>query len=111
MKAKYPRELRFQWYAWVKKHKHTVRETCQLFGIQRKIYYYWHNKDYGLVKKEYVARKPHPHLKLTSDLKIFIEKQKLITNYGPLKMSMLIAKKLSIDISPTTIYKYYKKRN
>lgn len=110
MKAKYPRELRFQWYSWVKKHKHTVKETCQLFSIQRKIYYYWHNKDYGLVKKEYQPRKAHPHLKLTSDLKIFIEKQKLITNYGPLKMSMLIAKKFNIDVSPTTIYKYYKKK-
>ena len=110
MKAKYPRELRFQWYAWVKKHKHTVRETCQLFNIQRKIYYYWHNKDYGLTKKEYIARKPHPHLKLTSDLKIFIEKQKLITNYGPLKMSMLVEKKLNIKISPTLIYRYYQKK-
>ena len=73
MGAKYPRELRFQWYAWVKKHKHSVRETCKLFGIQRKIYYYWHNLDYGLVKKEYVSRKLHPNLKLTSALKIFIE--------------------------------------
>ena len=110
MKAKYPRELRFQWYAWVKKHKHSVKETCQLFGIQRKIYYYWHNRDYGLIKKNYVSRKLHSNLKLTTDLKIFIEKQKLITNYGPLKMSILVKKKLGINVSPTTIYEYYKKK-
>lgn len=110
MKAKYPRELRFQWYAWVERHHHSVKETCKLFGIQRKIYYYWHRRDYGLVSKKYFSRRPHPHLKLTSRLKIFIEKQKLITNYGPLKMSMLIKKKLGITISPSLVYRYYKRK-
>lgn len=111
MKAKYPKELRFQWYGFVKKHKHSVKETCRLFNISRKVYYYWHSRDYGLIDKEYKPRKPHPNLKLTSDVKIFIEQQKLVTNYGPLKMSMLIKKKLNISIFPSLIYRYYQRRN
>jgi len=110
MLAKYPKELRFKWYLWVEKHQHTVRETCQLFGIQRKIYYYWYAKDHSLVSNQYVPRKPHPHLKLTSNVKIFIEKEKLKTNYGPLKMSLFLKRKLGISISPSLIYRYYQKK-
>ncbi len=93
MLAKYPRELRFKWYLWVEKHKFSVKETCRLFNISRKVYYYWYTRDRGLVKRNYCSKRPHPHLKLTLEVKQFIAKQKLKTNYGPLKMSLLIKKR------------------
>jgi len=110
MKTKYPRELRFKWYLWVEKHNHTVKETCQLFNVSRKVYYYWYARDHGKINKSYAPRKPHPHLKFTPTIKTFIEKEKKKTNYGPLKMSMLIKKRLDISISPSLIYRYYKRK-
>lgn len=41
---------------------------------------------------------------------MFIEKEKLRTNYGPLKMKLWIKKKLGLDISSTIIYRYYQKK-
>ncbi len=51
-----------------------------------------------------------PNLKLTWEVRKFIEKQKIITNYGPLKMKYLVKRELGIDISTTIIYRYYKRR-
>ena len=39
-----------------------------------------------------------------------ITKEKLKTNYGPLKMKMLVKKKLDIDIFTTIIYRFYLRR-
>lgn len=110
MKTKYPKELRFKWYLWVEKHKHTVKETCKMFGIPRKIYYYWYPNDHGLENNTYYNKKPHPHLKLTPEVKKFIEEEKKKTNYGPLKMSILVKRKVGISLSPNLIYRFYKRK-
>lgn len=110
MKKCYPKELRVKWYLWVDKHHYTVKDTCRMFNIARKIYYYWHQRDFGYTSNKYVSRKPHPNLKLTPEIRLFIEKEKLKTNYGPLKMSMWIKRKLSIYLSSALIYRYYKRR-
>lgn len=110
MQAKYPKELRFQWYNFVEVQKYTVKETCQLFGIQRKIYYYWYPQDHGLKPGEYRPKSIHPNTKLTRDLKIFIEKEKLKTNYGPAKMSAHVYREKRVKISSTIIYRFYLKK-
>lgn len=110
MKEKYPKELRFQWYKWVNQYHYSVKKTCRLFGIPRKTYYYWRKKDYGLASKQYSSKRSHPHKKLTPGVKAFIENQKLITNYGPLKMSMLVEKELGLYVSPSLIYRFYRKK-
>lgn len=110
MIAKYSRELRFKWHAFVEQHTQTVKETCRLFGIQRKIYYYWYGRDHGKRSKYYHPRKSHPNLKLTADLRIYVEREKLKYNYGPRKMSKYLWRKKQVSISPTIIYRFYQKR-
>ena len=81
MQTKYPKELRAKWYLWVEKHNHSVVETCKMFKVSRKIYYYWYRKDHGLKDNQYKEPKDHPSLKLTGKVKQLIEKEKLKTNY------------------------------
>jgi hypothetical protein len=40
----------------------------------------------------------------------FIEEQKLFTNFGPLKMKMLVKRKLGLSLSTTIIYRYYQRK-
>jgi transposase InsO family protein len=106
----YPRSLRFRWYLQVNKYGKSVKEVCQIFGISRKTYYKWRNKDYGLTTKDYLVKQRQPKTKLTGEIKRFIEEQKLKTNYGPLKMKMLVKRQLNINLSTTIIYRYYQRR-
>lgn len=107
---KYDREQRFKWYLQVGKYKRTVKETCKIFGISRKTYYKWIMRDYGKRGNTYTPVKNQPNLKLAYEVRLFIEKEKLKTNYGPLKMKLWVKRKLNIDISTTIIYRYYRKK-
>lgn len=107
--VKYARVQRFQWYKLVFQDKKPVSEVCQLFGVARKTYYYWQRRDYGLNGNKYRTPGLQPNLKLTYEVRCFIEKNKLISNYGPLKMKMLVKKKLGLNLSTTIIYRYYQK--
>jgi len=107
---KYEREQRFKWYLQVLKYKRPVKETYQIFGISRKTYYKWYARDYGKGSRNHIALKNQPNLKLTHEIRKFIEEQKFKTNYGPLKMKLLVKKKLGIDISTTIIYRYYRRK-
>lgn len=107
----YPRKQRFQWYLQVDKEKRPVKEVCQIFGVSRKTYYKWRKHDLGLSgNTSYQPSKNQPNTKLTYLVKRFIEEQKLRTNYGPLKMKLLVKKELGLDISTTIIYRFYQKK-
>ena len=108
--AKYPKEERIKWYKQVDKYQKSVKETCLIFGISRKTYYKWRQRDFGKRGNKYTPVKNQPNLKLTYEIRRFIEHHKLISNYGPQKMRLLIKKELDLDISTTVIYRYYKKR-
>lgn len=109
-RAKYDREQRFKWYLQVDRYHRSVKETCKIFGVSRKCYYKWRLRDYGKRDNRYLPFKNQPNLKLTYEVRRFIEYHKLISNYGPLKMKLLVKKELNLDISTTIIYRYYKKR-
>lgn len=107
----YPRKQRFQWYLQVNKEKRSVKEVCQIFGVSRKTYYKWREQDLGLSgNTSYQSTKKQPNIKLTYPVRRFIEEQKQRTNYGPLKMKLLVKKELGLDISTTIIYRFYKKK-
>ena len=108
--AKYPRNQRFLWYREVDKFSKSVKEVCRTFEISRKCYYKWRNRDYGKRGNKYYPAKNQPNLKLTYELRKFIEHHKLISNYGPFKMKLLVKKELGLDISTTIIYRYYKRK-
>jgi len=109
-KTKYDRKQRINWYREVDKYHRSVKETCQIFGISRKCYYKWRTRDFGKLGNKYYPAKNQPNLKLTWEVRKFIEHHKLISNYGPLKMKLFIKKELGLDISTTIIYRYYKRR-
>lgn len=108
---KYDRKQRFNWYLPVDKGQNSVKEVCRLFNISRKTFYKWRARDYGLKATSYQSIKRQPNTKLTAQIKQFIEEQKLITNYGPLKMKMLIKRKLDLDVSTTIIYRFYQQKH
>lgn len=105
----YPKEKRILWYQSVDRDKRTVKETCKIFGISRKTYYKWRKRDFrgggNTVNPSFKA-----NTKLTWEVCLFIEKEKLKTNYGPLKMKLLVKRKMNLDISTTIIYRYYLRR-
>lgn len=105
-----PKELRFRWYLQVEKYGRTVPEVCRIFGISRKTYYKWHERDYPSFDHSYAPRKQHPFLKLTGRVKLVIYEAKLKYNYGPAKMKYYLKDTLGIDASSTIIYRYYKAR-
>lgn len=108
--AKHDRTERIKWYRQVDYYHRSVKETCQIFDISRKCYYKWRGRDFGKSGNTYTPVKNQPNLKLTWEIRKFIEEQKLRTNYGPLKMRLLVKKKLNLDLSTTIIYRYYRKR-
>lgn len=104
------RSLRNRWYIQVDKYQLSIKKVCQIFGISRKTYYKWRKRDLG-PKQGYSSRTSHPYLKLTPEIKSFIEKEKLKTNYGPLKMKYLVKRELGLDLSTTIIYRFYRKKD
>lgn len=109
-KTKYDRDQRINWYREVDKYHRSVKETCQIFGISRKCYYKWRMRDFGKTGNKYYPARNQPNLKLTYEVRKFIEHHKLISNYGPLKMKLFIKKKVGLDLSSTIIYRYYKRK-
>lgn len=107
-KSAYEPKVRAKWYFLVDKAGKTVDEVCGLYFISRKTYYKWKKIDLG--SRRYVAKKEHPQKKIKGEVKVFISEQKLRLNYGPKKMSLLVRRKFNIDISTTSIYKFYKKK-
>ena len=105
----YPKEKRILWYQSVDRYKRSVKETCKIFHISRKTYYKWRKRDFRGGGNS-VHSKLQKNTKLTYEVCEFIVKQKYKTNYGPLKMRMLIKKKLDIDVSTTIIYRFYLRR-
>lgn len=107
--AQHTFKQRKRWYYQVEACGKTVVEACKIFGISRKTYYKWRKNDFGS-KQSYRSKREHPNTKLTSEIKGFIEKQKRRTNYGPLKMQMLVEREYGLRISTTVIYRYYKRK-
>jgi transposase-like protein len=105
----YPKEKRILWYRSVDRDHRTILETCQIFGISRKTYYKWRKRDFrGGGNSAHSPLKKNT--KLTWEVKRFIEEEKKKTNYGPLKMKLLVRKRLGIAVSTTIIYRFYRRK-
>jgi transposase len=105
-----PRELRFRWYLQVEKYNKSITEVCEIFGISRKTFYKWFNKDHGYGSNKHRSRRIHPHTKLTPNIKVIVYENKINYNYGPKKMQLFLKNNYKVNVSTTTIYKYYKKK-
>jgi len=107
---RFSRAIRFRWYHLVDRQGKSVTEVCSLFGLSRKTYYHWRGRDFGRRVYSYRPRQPHLSLKLTPEVRKLIEQEKLRTNYGPLKMKLLLKRRLGLSVSTTVIYRYYQRR-
>jgi transposase InsO family protein len=104
----YPSHVRQKWYFLVEKAGKTVDEVCGLYAISRKTYYKWRKKDHG--SRVHIPKKEHPETKLRGAVKAFVCAEKLRTNYGPLKMKLLLKRRFGLSVSTTALYKLYKKK-
>lgn len=106
--AAYPAKVRQKWYFLAEKAGKTVDEICSLYLISRKTYYKWRRIDHA--SRSYIPKKEHPETKIKDEIKILIAEEKLRINYGPMKMKLLIKRRFGVNISTTSIYKFYKKK-
>jgi len=107
--AAYPPRIRNKWYFLVEQAGRTVNQVCELYFISRKTYYKWRAMDRG--SPAYISKKEHPQTKIKGEIKQFICGQKLLINYGPKKMSLLVERRFSMKISSRAIYRLYKKKH
>lgn len=106
----YTKDLRIRWYRLVEAEGKPVSEVCSLFGVPKKTYYKWYRRDHGLSPPRMFNRAAQRTTKLTPEIKAFIEKTKVRTNYGPAKMKLAVEKEFSLIVSSTIIYRYYKRK-
>ncbi len=106
----YPRALRFRWYLQVEKENRSVKDVCAIFGMARKTYYKWYAHDHGQGPRLYRPAKRQPNTKLTPEVCSVIEQEKQRTNYGPLKMKLLLKRRLGLEVSTTIVYRYYQRK-
>lgn len=105
-----PREIRARWYREVEQKGKTIEDACDIFGVSRKTYYKWYNRDHGYGQNRYRPRRIHPHTKITKLVCLTICEAKLKYNYGPLRMKEHVRVQHGLTISTTAIYKYFKKK-
>lgn len=110
-KPKYDKTQRSQWYLQVGKGHKTVIDVCQMFGISRKTYYKWYDKDHGFGGNNHLVWEEQRATKLTYEVKCFIEETKRKFNYGPRKMVWAVKRKFDIKVSSTIIYRYFRKKH
>lgn len=105
-----PKDKRFLWYRQVEECSKSVDEVCGIFQISRKTYYKWYRIDHGLFPGVRKPRKSHPQLKIVFGVRRVICEAKEKYNYGPKKMSLYVKRELGVLVSPSAIYKFYKRR-
>ena len=104
----YPAVVRKKWSFLLYKAGWTADKVCKEYGISRKTLYKWIKKDKQLAI--YKSPKPQAALKLTNEIRIFIEQQKKLTNAGPKKLAIMIEKEFGVKVSSTIVYRFLKKK-
>jgi IS30 family transposase len=102
--------MRFRWYLQVEKHGKTIDEVCRIFGMSKKTYHKWYRKDHGYGPSAYRPRRTHPQAKIVGRVEREIVETKTLYNYGPEKMRIHLRKTLSVDVSTTALYKFFRKK-
>lgn len=102
--------MRFRWYRQVERVGKTIPEVCAIFGISKKTYHKWYNRDHGYGSSQYRSRRMHPQTKITPQIGLAVCRAKQQYNYGPEKMRLYLAQHHRVHVSSIAIYKFFKKR-
>jgi transposase len=105
-----PKLIRARWYLQVEKYNKTIPEVCTIFGISKKTYHKWYNRDHNYGNCHYRSPRSHPATKLTPKVRLLIYEAKEKYNYGPLKMKIYLRDNYGVKISTTIIYRYFKRK-
>lgn len=105
-----PKEARARWYLQVEKYNKSVTEVCDIFGISRETYYKWYRRDHPIGRTGKRPRRQHPHTRLMYHLQASVVDAKQKYNYGPRKMSDWLLQEYGITVSPSALYKFFKKK-
>ena len=105
----YPAVVRRKWYFLLERAGWTAERISKEYGVSKKTLYKWRHKDRG--DRTYHPKRPQPKLKLTNDIRSFIEREKRLTNPGPKKLSLMVKRRYGVSISTTAIYRFLKRRN
>lgn len=108
---KYNRDVRARWYLLADRDGQPIHKICTTFGISRKTYYKWRHRDLGPSDHRYRSRKLHPQAKLTGRVRLLVHDLKTRYNYGPRKMAIVLRVQYEITVSPSALYKFFKKRH
>lgn len=100
--------IRTKWYFLVAKAGKSVAEVAAMYLISRKTYYKWYRIDHEV--QPYQSPQRQPQTKLIPEIRSLIQREKLLTNYGPLKMKLLVKRRTGIIVSTTIIYRFYKRK-
>jgi len=104
----YAPRIRQKWYFLVDKADKTADEVCDLYFISRKTCCKWRSIDCG--NRAPVPKEEHPDTKLKGNVKEFACMEKIQINYGPKKMKLLLKRRFNLDVSTTSIYELYQKK-
>lgn len=105
----YPPQVRRKMYFLLERAGWTGKRISSEYSISTKTLYKWRRKDRN--DRSYRCKKSQPALKLTNEIKVFIEKEKRLTNPGPRKLSLMVKRQFNVSLSTTVIYRFLKKRN
>lgn len=97
-----------KWYFLMYEKGWTGKRICEEYGISRKTLYKWLKKDREV--PVYRSPKTQPALKLTTEIRIFLEKQKKLTKAGPKKLAIMVERKFGVKVSSTIVYRFLKKK-
>jgi len=88
----------------------SVPEVCQIFGMAPKTYYKWFKRDHGLGPRQFKNKAEHSQTKIKGRVRVLLVEAKQKYNYGPKKMSLFLVEKTGVQVSPSAIYKFMKKK-
>lgn len=102
---KLPREVRMRMYLQVDRGRMPVRDACDTFGVSRKTYHKWWNRDHGFAPPR-KPRRPHPATKLAGTAAEFVLREKAAYGYGPRKMAIRLLSETGLSVSPNAVYRF-----
>ena len=107
-------KLRLKWMDYYHKTKNASL-TCRHFGIAKSVFWYWYKKydPQNLKSLEDQSRAPKTSPKSTPDnIRIqVIRLKKQYPRWGKEKLAIILKRDFEITLSPSTVYRIYKKAN
>jgi len=105
----YPYVVRQKWIFLIDKAGWSFRKVAMEYYVSAKTVHKWYYTHKN--KRSVFVKKAQPALKLTKEIREFIEHEKKKANPGPKKLSLMIKRQFDVSLSSTVVYRFLKKKN